>query len=110
VYLCRSDRGSALGKPWLDNRLILAGLAVELALILAIDYTTIGNGIFGTAPIPAAVWLLIAPFAAAMLVLEEGRKGVVRSLISGRGRVVRLRSLLRHFGERGIGQQQRARH
>jgi hypothetical protein len=50
----------------------------ELALILLIDYTAVGNRLFGTDPIPASVWLFILPFAAAMLGLEEIRKRAVR--------------------------------
>jgi len=49
-----------------------------MALILAIAYTPWGNRIFGCAPIGWDVWLFILPFAFAMLVLEEGRKGWVR--------------------------------
>ena len=38
-----------------------------------------GNALFGTAPIPLAVWLFIIPFAIGMLALEELRKWFVRS-------------------------------
>ncbi len=48
------------------------------ALILAIVYAAPGNAAFGTAPIAPEVWLFMLPFAAAMLVLEEGRKWWVR--------------------------------
>jgi sodium/potassium-transporting ATPase subunit alpha len=85
VYLCRSDRQSVLARPWLDNRLIVAGLGVELGLILLIDYTAVGNALFGAAPIAASVWLLVAPCALAMLALEEGRKAVVRRLLRPAG-------------------------
>jgi sodium/potassium-transporting ATPase subunit alpha len=81
VYLCRSDRQSVLARPWLDNRLIVAGLGVELGLVLLIDYTAVGNALFGAAPITASVWLLVAPCALAMLALEEGRKAIVRRLL-----------------------------
>jgi hypothetical protein len=47
-------------------------------VILAIDYTTPGNALFGTAPIGVRVWLFVLPFGAAMLLLEEGRKAIVR--------------------------------
>ena len=50
--------------------------AVELALILAIDYTPWGNAVFGTARILLAAWLFRLPFALAMLLLEEARKWV----------------------------------
>jgi cation transport ATPase-like protein len=50
-------------------------------LILLIDYTAIGNRVFGTAPIPVSAWLFIVPFAVAMLGLEEIRKGVERGVL-----------------------------
>jgi magnesium-transporting ATPase (P-type) len=57
VFLCRSDRRPTLSlRPW-SNRMILAGIAVEIGLILLIDYTPWGNAIFGTTAIPAAVSL-----------------------------------------------------
>ena len=62
-----------------SNKLILAGIAAEILLILLIDYTPWGNALFGTAPIPLAVWLFIIPFALGMLALEELRKWLVRS-------------------------------
>ncbi len=74
VFLCRSARESALAQNPLRNRLILFGLAVEIALILVIVYTTPGNRLFGTAPVALEVWLYVLPFAAAMLLFEELRK------------------------------------
>ena len=62
----------------LENRLILAGVAAEIVLILLIDYSPWGNALFGTLPISAEVWLFMIPFALAMLLLEELRKWWVR--------------------------------
>jgi sodium/potassium-transporting ATPase subunit alpha len=56
----------------------LAGIVAELLVILAIDYTAPGNAVFGTAAISYKVWLIVLPFAVAMLTLEEARKAVVR--------------------------------
>jgi sodium/potassium-transporting ATPase subunit alpha len=78
VHLCRSRQRSTLSRPPFDNPLITVGIIIEIALILVIDYTAAGNAVFGTAPIGAGVWLLVVPFAVAMLVLEEGRKTRVR--------------------------------
>jgi magnesium-transporting ATPase (P-type) len=78
VHLCRSRQRSTLSRPPFDNPLITVGIVIEIALILVIDYTAAGNAVFGTAPIGAGVWLLVVPFAVAMLVLEEGRKTRVR--------------------------------
>jgi len=79
VFICRSDRQSAFVPGFFSNKLILAGVAAEIALIATIVYTPWGNAIFGTAPIPVTTWLFILPFAIAMLVLEELRKWFVRS-------------------------------
>jgi sodium/potassium-transporting ATPase subunit alpha len=79
VFLCRSDRRSAFAFGLFSNKLILAGVAAEVTLIALIDYTPWGNALFGTAPIPATVWLFIIPFALGMLALEESRKWLVRS-------------------------------
>jgi calcium-translocating P-type ATPase len=78
VFLCRSDREPGLGRGFMRNRLILIGIAAEIALILVVDYTSWGNRMFGTAPLPAAVWVYIVPFALAMAALEELRKRLRR--------------------------------
>ena len=78
VVLCRDPRESLFSAALKYNALILFGILAELALILAIVYTAPGNAAFGTAPIALDVWLFMLPFAAAMLVLEEGRKWWVR--------------------------------
>ncbi len=80
IFLCRSERESTLARGLFRNRLILIGIAVEIALILLIDYTPWGNRLIGTAPISWDVWLFVVPFALAMLLLEEMRKILVRRL------------------------------
>jgi sodium/potassium-transporting ATPase subunit alpha len=81
VFICRDSRESAFSLQLFSNRLIWAGVAAEIALILAIDYTPWGNLAFGTAPIGPDVWLFVIPFAFAMLALEEIRKWVARKTI-----------------------------
>jgi sodium/potassium-transporting ATPase subunit alpha len=83
VYLCRSSVRSAFSTRFFDNRLIVGGVLFEIALILLIDYTSWGNLILSTAPVPGEVWLLLIPFAAGMLVLEELRKWIVRRSLRG---------------------------
>jgi magnesium-transporting ATPase (P-type) len=78
VHLCRSDHESALTSLGQSNPLIAAGIATEIVLILLIAYTPVGNALFGTAPLDARTWLVMLPFAAAMLAAEEGRKWIVR--------------------------------
>jgi calcium-translocating P-type ATPase len=78
VFLCRHDRRSAFAFGLASNPLLLWGVAAEVALLLAIVYTPLGQALFGTAPLSAAAWLFMLPFAAAMLALEEARKAVAR--------------------------------
>ncbi|MES1997821.1 MAG: cation transporting ATPase C-terminal domain-containing protein, partial [Pseudomonadota bacterium] len=78
VFLCRSPQHSVFTTGLRGNWLIVIGIATEILLILAIDYTALGNHIFGTAPIGWEVWLFVLPFGVGMLVLEEVRKWVLR--------------------------------
>jgi calcium-translocating P-type ATPase len=85
VFLCRHPDASLLTGGLRGNPLIFGGIAVELGLLLVIAYTPWGNAVFGTAPLAAAVWAFVLPFAPAMLALEEARKAFVRARRS-RGR------------------------
>ena len=78
VHVCRSRRRSFFSLPVVGNRLITTGIVVELALILVVDYTPVGNAVFGTAPIAVGVWVFVLPFALAMFGLEELRKAISR--------------------------------
>jgi magnesium-transporting ATPase (P-type) len=78
VFLCRSERESMFGAGWLGNRLIGIGIAVEVALLVAIVYTPVGNVLFDTAPVAWSVWIFAAPFALGMIAIEELRKWIVR--------------------------------
>ena len=85
VFLCRSTTRSAWSVGLLGNRLILWGVVLEVALILAICYTAWGNAVFGTAPISGRVWLFVMPFAVGLVALEELRKWLVRRRAARRG-------------------------
>jgi len=74
IFCCRHATKSSFDRGLFGNRLLLPGIGVELALILAVIYTPAGNWLFGTAPIGLDAWLLAAVLAAAMWLLEEARK------------------------------------
>jgi calcium-translocating P-type ATPase len=59
-------------------RLIVGAIAVELGLILSIDYTRAGNWLIGTSPIGVDVWLFIVPFALFMIATEWCRRALFR--------------------------------
>jgi len=78
VFLCRHPRVAAIRFPLTENPLLLLGLGVELALILAIVYTPVGNELFATQAFAPVAWGLMVVLALAFAVLEETRKCLVR--------------------------------
>jgi calcium-translocating P-type ATPase len=78
VFNCRHPRVSAWRFRLGSNPLLLAGIAAEIALIMAIVYTPLGNAAFGTAPLPAAVWKVAIALGIAFWLLEELRKWLQR--------------------------------
>lgn len=78
VFVCRHPHLPAWRFSLTENRWLLAGLGLELALILAIIYTDIGNQLFGTAPLPLNLWLQAIGFALLFGLIEELRKGLTR--------------------------------
>jgi magnesium-transporting ATPase (P-type) len=78
LFACRSERDLALSLGVAGNGLLPAGIALAVLMALAIDYTPVGNRLFGTAPISPAVWLFAVPFAVGLLGLDELRKWVLR--------------------------------
>ena len=81
VFVCRHPLLPAWRFPLFENRLLLAGVAAELLLLLAIVYTPLGNRLFGTAPLAGDIWLFALPFALLLGVAEEARKWVRRRLV-----------------------------
>lgn len=82
VFACRSARLSAFRVGWLTNPLIYWGIAVELTLFAMISYTSIGNQMFGTAPLPLWIFGPLIIGATLLLLAEEGRKLVANRLTS----------------------------
>jgi len=80
VFACRSSRDSVFRAGFFSNWLIFAGIAFELLLTAFIIYHPLGNRIFSTAPLSFDVWLVLIPFAIALLLAEEGRKYMVRKM------------------------------
>jgi sodium/potassium-transporting ATPase subunit alpha len=80
VFACRSLQESLFSIGFFTNRLIFAGIAVELLLQLFIVYHPFGNTIFSTAPLTWTTWLVLIPFAAFLLFADEVRKLVAKKL------------------------------
>ena len=82
VYLCRSSVRSIFATGFTDNPLIVAGVGLEIVLLLLIDYSPWGNALLATAPLPLELWAFIVPCAVGMILLEEARKWSARRGLS----------------------------
>jgi magnesium-transporting ATPase (P-type) len=80
----RTERRSVLSVGLLSNRLLLAGIAFEISLAVALVYVPGLNRMFHQAPIPASWWLVLVVWAPVVFLAEEGRKAVVRRRAAAR--------------------------
>jgi sodium/potassium-transporting ATPase subunit alpha len=78
VFACRHSSVSAFRFGLRTNPLLLAGIGVEIILILLVVYTPLGNAAFGTAPLTLQPWVLMIALGLAFGLLEEARKRLVR--------------------------------
>lgn len=82
VFLCRSPEEPAFRKRSGTNALLLWGICAALGMILWIDYSSLGNRLFQTAPLSPEVWLIFAPLCGGLFLAEEIRKWIVRRFFS----------------------------
>lgn len=75
---CRNPIDSSLKYGLRGNRLLLASLAFEVTLVLAIIYWPPLQGLFSTAAFESWVWIALLPMALIFWGLEEGRKLLAR--------------------------------
>lgn len=78
VIICRTRTQSLFTVGLFSNRLVLAGIAFELLLLVGISYIPAFNTFFGTAPLEIWHLMLSLPFALAILVGDEVRRIFVR--------------------------------
>ena len=78
VLNCRTDLESVFTVGLFSNRQILVGIAVELALLSAIIYVPLLQGVFGTTAIGPFDWLYLVVLPIPMVLLDELRKGLAR--------------------------------
>jgi sodium/potassium-transporting ATPase subunit alpha len=81
VFACRSDRISAFRLGWFTNPSILIGVGVELVILLIMTYSPLGHLVFGTASLPAWIFMPLVLGAVGLLLADELRK-----LVSNRRR------------------------
>jgi len=78
LFAQRTERESALRLGWCGNRLLWAGIATEITLLLLIVYVPALQGVFGTAEIPLSGWLVLLPLAPLLFFSDEARKALSR--------------------------------
>ena len=78
VFGCRTDRQSVFRLGLFTNRLILVGIAVELALLAILVYVPFMQNIFNTAPIGLVGWVFVFAWTPVIFLLDEGRKAILR--------------------------------
>lgn len=79
VFGCRTDRASIFKIGFFTNRLVLLGIAVELALLLLMVYTPFLQEVFNTAPIGWLEWGFVFAWTPVIFLAEELRKAWLRS-------------------------------
>jgi magnesium-transporting ATPase (P-type) len=77
----RTNRDSVFRIGLLSNRFLLAGIAFELALLIALVYVPAFQGIFHTQAYDPRAWLLLVIWPVFVFGAEEARKAVVRRRI-----------------------------
>ncbi|HJV22109.1 MAG TPA: cation-transporting P-type ATPase [Holophagaceae bacterium] len=80
VFLCRHETRSAFHPGAGLNQLLLAGVGLELLVLLALNHVPFVQHALGTAAMPGVAWLVLLPFVALMVALEEGRKAWARRI------------------------------
>ena len=78
VFACKTERGSVFKVGFFNNKLVLVGIASELAIISALIYIPFLQRIFGLAPIGLREWGFLFAFTPILFLMEEVRKWIVR--------------------------------
>jgi magnesium-transporting ATPase (P-type) len=76
AFTCRRETPGVHFLGWFSNTLLLAGIAFEILLALALIYVQPLAALFGHAPLPPVVWLSLATFPPMLYVLDRLRKSV----------------------------------
>ena len=84
VFACRTDRESVFRVGLLGNRMVLVGIAAEIAVLLGLIMVPPLRAIFGLVPPAPTEWVLVLGFPAVMLLLDEGRKLLQRAVARAR--------------------------
>jgi magnesium-transporting ATPase (P-type) len=78
AFACRTERVSAFSGGLFSNRLLLWGIAFELAFAALLIYEPWLQELFGTAGVSWEWWLLLLACVPVIFLAEEARKALIR--------------------------------
>jgi magnesium-transporting ATPase (P-type) len=78
AFAARTERASLRSIGFFSNRLLLWGIAFELALAAILIYVPVFQDLLGTAALPAKDLLLVAPFPFVVWGADELRRWLIR--------------------------------
>jgi Ca2+-transporting ATPase len=80
VFACRTDRESIFRVGLFSNPRVFVGIAAEIGLLVALILVPPFPSVFNTAPLSLSEWGVLLVLPPIMLLLEEGRKWIVRKV------------------------------
>ncbi len=80
VFACRSETANVRHLGWFSNRYLLAGVAIEIGMLVWTVYDKPMATLFEHAPLPAIYWAGLILYAPILYGLERGRKSLVRRI------------------------------
>lgn len=80
LFNVRAEHGSAFDRRMLGNAKLWLALALVLGLQLPVVHWPAMQGIFATVALSPAEWAMAAAVASSVLLLDEGRKLLMRAL------------------------------
>ncbi len=78
VFACRTERESVFRAGFFGNKLVLWGVATEIAIILLLMYTPLMQKVFGLSPLAFRDWAFLLLFPPFLLLMDEARKQLMR--------------------------------
>ncbi|WP_287825441.1 cation-transporting P-type ATPase [Clostridium sp.] len=84
VFACRTEVVSVFKIGFLSNRIVLAGIVAELALLNILIYTPFLQDLFNTAPIGLREWAFLTLCGPIIFLVDEARKWFLRSHEKGK--------------------------
>jgi calcium-translocating P-type ATPase len=84
VFACRTDRESLLRAGLFSNPHVFGGIAAEIGLLVVLILVPPFTAVFNTAPLSFSEWGVLLALPPAMLLLEEGRKWLLRTTVPRR--------------------------